>query len=209
MAGLGKMENSISHSVPCSPTTKKATKTVSLPNTLILEIVWWLPGVPTPIGSMSPNEQAISLITGFATGNVIMNNGSIKHLSTDSSISKSLGELPWDTPKRKRTDGQANRTKKAKIAEKEPRKTIAKQLVEQKPRTQVPDSEIRIENTTPGSPIFVPFHRVKPVVTGKGKGKKDIKLNQDIKQAVDSCSMARTKQTETKEQRARQLETEH
>ena len=71
---------------------------------------------------MSPNKQTISLITGFATGNVIMDNGSIKHLSTDSSCSKTLDELPWDTPKGKRTDGQANRTKKAKIVEKEPRK---------------------------------------------------------------------------------------
>ena len=97
MAGLGKMENSISHSVPCSPITKKATKTISLPNTPILEIKQWLPGAPTPIKLMSLNEQAISLITGFATGNVIMDNGSIKHLSTDSSISKTLDELPWDT----------------------------------------------------------------------------------------------------------------
>ena len=92
--------------------------------------------------------------------------------------------------------------------EKEPRKTIAKQLAEQKLRTKIPDSEIRIENIILGSPIFVPFHRVKPIITGRGKGKKDIELNQDVKQAVDSCSMARTKQTETKEQRARWLEKE-
>ena len=125
MAGLGKMENLISHSVHCSLTTKKVTKTNSLPNSPTLETKHWLPGAPTPIGSMSPNEQAISLITGFATGNVIMDNGSIKHLTTNSSISKTLDELPWDTPKQKNTDGQANRTKKAKIAQKQPRKTIS------------------------------------------------------------------------------------
>ena len=121
---------------------------------------------------MSLNEQAISLITGFTTGNVVMDNGSIKHLSTDSSISKTLDELPWDTPKRKKTDGQANRTKKTKKAQKEPRKAIAKQLAEQKPRTKILDSEIRFESIIPGSPVFVPYHRVKPIVTSNGKGRK-------------------------------------
>ena len=60
------------------------------------------------------------------------------------------------TPERKYTDGHANRTKKAKIAQKEPHTNISKQLAIQKPQTKIPDSEIRIENIIQDSPSFVP-----------------------------------------------------
>ena len=102
----------------------------------------------------------------------------------------------------KRIDGKANHSKKAKIAQKEPRKTMAKQLAEQKPRTKIPDSEIRVKNIIPGSSLFIPYHRVKPEVTGKGKGIKNIKIKQESKQDIDSCStnMARIKCTLTKEE---------
>ena len=68
-----------------------------------------------------------------------------------------------------------NRTKKAKIAQKEPHKNISKDLAIQHPRTKIPDSEIKLENTVQGSPSFVP-HSVKSY-KGKGKGVKNIKLN--------------------------------
>ena len=111
-----------------------------------------------------------------------------------------MNEIPWDTPKQKRIDGKANHSKKAKIAQKEPRKTIAKQLAEQKPRTKIQDSEIRVKNIIPGSPLFIPYYRIKSKVTGKGKGIKNIKIKQENKQDIGSCStdMARTKCSKTK-----------
>ena len=113
-----------------------------------------------------------------------------------------MSEIPWETLKQKRTDGKVNHSRKAKIAQKEPRKTIAKQLAEQKPRTKIPGSEIRVENIIPGSPLFIPYHQVKPRVTGKGKGIKNIKIKQESKQDIHSCStnMARIKCTLTKEE---------
>ena len=68
-----------------------------------------------------------------------------------------------------------NRTKKAKIAQKESRKNISKDLAIQHPRTKIPDLEIKLENIVQGSPSFVP-HSVKSS-KGKGRGIKNIKLN--------------------------------
>ena len=79
-----------------------------------------------------------------------------------------------------------------KIAQKEPCKSIAKQLAEQNPRTKILDSNIKIENIIPGSPAFVPHKQFKPKNTGKGKGKKNIKLS------IDSSEMSRNKCTKTK-----------
>ena len=64
------------------------------------------------------------MTVGFSSGEEIMEGGELKHIP---SISESLESI-WDTPKRKNTDGCANRTKKAKIAQKEPHKNISKQL---------------------------------------------------------------------------------
>ena len=50
-------------------------------------------------------------------------------------------------------------------------------MAEQKPRTKIPDSEIRIENIIQGSPIYIPYNRVTPKNKGKGKGSKNIKIN--------------------------------
>ena len=66
----------IFHSVPCSPVVKDVTKSEFLSKTPILKITesTWVQGVPTHViqGSMSPNEQAITLLAGFASGNVKM-----------------------------------------------------------------------------------------------------------------------------------------
>ena len=97
---------------------------------------------PTPVheGQMTPNTEALSLLTGFATGQVMMKGDEVQHIP---SISQSLGTI-WETPKRKVTDGSANRTKKAKVTKMEPRRNISKQMAKANPRTKIPDSEIRI-----------------------------------------------------------------
>ena len=116
----------------------------------------------------------------------------MKHLT---SISESLNSV-WDTPKRKNTDGSVNRTKKAKIAQKEPRKNISKNLAIQHPHTKIPDSEIKLENIIQGSPLFVP-HQTQSS-KGKGKGIKGIKL----KDCGSASEMARRKTTLTAKQKA-------
>ena len=121
---------------------------------------------------MTPNTEALSLLTGFATGQVTMVDDEVQHIP---SISQSLGTI-WETPKRKVTDGSANHTKKAKVTDgsvnhtkkakvtkKEPRKNISEQMAEANPRTTIPDSKIRIENIIQGSPQFVPYKIKTPV----------------------------------------------
>ena len=90
--------NPFLHKTP-TPSTKKETSK-------------WVKGAPTPIreGQLTPNTEALNLLAGFASGEVIMEGNELRHLP---SISKSL-ETIWETPTRKNTDGSANRTKKAK-----------------------------------------------------------------------------------------------
>ena len=83
-----------------------------------------------------------------------MDGEQLKHLP---SISESLETL-WESPKgKKNIDGRFNHTKKATIAQKEPRKTISKQLAEKNFRTRIPDLEIKIENIILGSPVYLPY----------------------------------------------------
>ena len=174
----GKVVNS--RSVPCSPVTKQVEIRSFLPKTPIpttkLESPTWVKGAPTPIqeGQMTPNSEAIDLLVGFATGQLSVEEGELKHIP---SISQSL-ETIWGNPKRKEnTNSGADHSKKAKIAQKEPRKNIAAQLAMQNPCTKIPDSEIKIENIIQDSPSFVPYIIKTPKARGKGKGVKDIKLN--------------------------------
>ena len=86
-------------------------------------------GALTPVqeGQLMPNTEALTLLTGFTTGEIFMEGKQLKHLP---SISESL-EILWESPKRrKNVDGRSNHTKKATIAQKEPRKTVSKQLAE-------------------------------------------------------------------------------
>ena len=116
---------------------------------------------------MTPNSEAINLLAGFATGQISVEEGELKHIPR---ISQSL-ETIWGTLKRKKnTDGGTNHTMKAKIAQKEPHRSISKQLALQNPRTKIPDSEIKIENIIQDSPFFVPYKIKIPKVRGKGKG---------------------------------------
>ena len=167
----------VSRSVPSSPVTENVSIKSFLDRTPIpslqMESAQWVQGVPTPIqeGQLTPISEALNLLVGFSTGEVVMEGENVKHLP---SISKSLDSI-WNTPKWKNIDGSVNRTKKAKIAQKEPRKNISKDLATQHPHTKIPDSEIKLENIVQGSPSFVP-HSVKNP-RGKGKGVKNIKLN--------------------------------
>ena len=130
-----------------------------------------------------PNTEALTLLTGFATGEIFMEGEQLKHLP---SISESLETL-WESPKRRKNiDGRSNCTKKGTIAQKEPRKNV---------RTQIPDSEIKLENIIPGSPAYLPYERIPIVSRGKGKGSKGSKI---ISIPSEFTDMARTKQTLTK-----------
>ena len=143
----GKIVNS--HSVPCSPVTKLVEIRSFLPKTPIpttkLKSPKWVKGAPTPIqeGQMTPNSEAIDLLVGFATGQLSVEEGELKHIP---SVSQSL-ETIWGNSKRKKnTNGGADHSKKAKIAQKEPHKNISAQLAMQNSHTKIPDSEIKIEN---------------------------------------------------------------
>ena len=186
----------VSRSVPSSPVTENVIKSF-LDQTPIpsvqMETTQWVQGAPTPIqeGQLTPMSEALNLLVGFSTGEVIMEGENMKHLP---SISESLNSI-WDTPKWKNIDGSVNRTKKAKIAQKEPRKNISKGLAIQHPRTKIPDSEIKLENIVQGSPSFVP-HSVE-IPRGKGKGVKSIRLND----SGFTSEMAHWKKTLTVKQR--------
>ena len=59
-------------------------------------------GAPTPIamGSLTPNEQAVTPLAGFASGKVTMGGESIKHLPSTpvKTIAQSLSEV-WGIPR--------------------------------------------------------------------------------------------------------------
>ena len=96
-------KNNISCSVLCSSVVKNIDQFEFLSKTPIPKVTEnaWVKGAPTPIlqGSMSPNEQAITLLAGFASGSVTMERDSIKHLPTisDKSIMQTLNEV-WGIP---------------------------------------------------------------------------------------------------------------
>ena len=135
MAGkieTGKIANS--RSVPCSPVIKPVGIRSFLPKTPIpttkLKSPKWVKGAPTPIqeGQMTPNSKAIDLLVGFATGQLSVEEGELKYIPR---ISQSL-ETICENPKRKKnTNGGADQTTKAKIAQKEPHKNIFEQLAMQ------------------------------------------------------------------------------
>ena len=104
-------------------------------------------------------EQAMTLLACFASGSITMDGDSVKHLRSipEKSITQTRNEV-WGILKwKKDTNGNTIRTKKAKLAQKDPKKTIARQLAEEKPHTKILDWKIRLECITPGSPIFIPY----------------------------------------------------
>ena len=70
-------------------------------------------------------------------------------------------------------------------------------MLDQNPRTRIPDSEIRVVNIIQDSPSFVPYKVKIPKDKSRGKGVKNIKMN-----VMGSDSgMAQTKKTLTAKQR--------
>ena len=148
----------------------------------------WKQGIPTPIieGSLILNQEAFGLLTGFTTGSIRMRDDVVQHLPTvqgNKSIGDRLQEILWHSPKRRKYDGSAIHSKKAKIAKKEPEKHLVRHTntnlwAKMNPRIQIPDSEIRPENSIPVSPEYVPYQKIK--TTGKGKGVKNIKISSDM-----------------------------
>ena len=109
-------------SVPCLPVTTNV-HIEPLLNDILLPLMQegTTEGAPTPVqeGQLTPNTEALTLLTGFATGEIFMEGEQLKHLP---SISESLETL-WESPKRKKNiDGRSNCTKKATIAQKYPEK---------------------------------------------------------------------------------------
>ena len=183
------------HSVPNSPVRiKPFLQKTPIPS---VEKVTskWVQGAPTPTqeGPLTPLSEALNLLVGFSSGKVVMEGEELKHLPA---ISESLDSI-WVTSKRKNIDGCTNRTKMAKIAQKEPHPNISKQLAIQKPRTKIPDSEIQIENIIQDSPAFVPYKVEIPSTKGTGKGVKEVEMNI----MGSDLGMARTKKTLTVQQR--------
>ena len=137
-------------------------------------------------GSLTPNQEAFGLLTGFTPGSVRMRGDVVQHLPIvqgNKSIGESLWEIPWYFPKGRKVDGSAIYSKKAKIAKKEPKKQLVKQtnaslLAKTNSHTQIPNSEIRPENIIPGSLEYVPYKGIK--TTGQGKGIKNIKISSDM-----------------------------
>ena len=119
----------VPNSVPNMPITKMKDHKQYLQNTPIPRVTSpkWKEGTPTPIqeGVISPNQQAINLLTGFANGHIKMAGDKIEHLTTvleRKSIEDSLQELSWDSSspvKKKKVDGSANRSERHIIAQKE------------------------------------------------------------------------------------------
>ena len=190
----------VSHSVPNSPVISihKFLDKTPVPS-LKLKSPKFKKGVPTPIkeGKFTPNSEALTLLSGFADGSIQMKDDEVQHLP---SISQSLNTI-WETPKRKNVDG-----KKTKTAQKEPRRiNISKTEAKSKPRTRVPDSEIRLENIIVGSPIYIPYRKKTPKAKGKGSGSKGPKLKQVV---PSKPGMARTKQMPMQADMERQVRAE-
>ena len=143
---------------------------------------------------MSSNTEAINLLAGFASGHITIDGNDLKHVP---SISKSLSEV-WETPDRwVSVDSGAVGGGKMVISQKELRINVSRQVAQKEPCTRFPDSEIRLSNIIPGSPVFLPYIRITP--KGKGKGMKCISIGS--KPTTLDSDMVRSKRTMTKEER--------
>ena len=98
-----------SYSVPSSPVTKKVhvepfSNQTPIPSTQ-KEPEQWVQGAPTPSkeGQLTPMSEALNLLIGFSTGEIMMDGDDVKHLPI---ISESLNSI-WDTS-RKDTDVSVN-----------------------------------------------------------------------------------------------------
>ena len=190
--------SSISRSAPNTPLTK--TSKAFLDRTPIPQIQSpvWKTGVSTPSldGTLTPNQEAINLLAGFAMGSVRMEGDVVQHVPAtqgNKTIGESPSELPWYFPDpKKKTNGSAIRSKRAMLAVKAPKKCKNTHIqATQHPHQCVPNSEIRIENIIPGSPEYILYKWIK---NGK-RGSKNL--------VTVSVGMTKSKQTLTKAQMAK------
>ena len=189
-------------SAPNTPLTKTSKACLDCTPVPQIQSLVWKTGVPTPSldGTLTPNQEAINLLAGFAMGSVMMEGDIVQHLPAtqgNKAIGESLSELPWYSPDpTKKTGGSAICSKRAMLAVKAPKKckntqTQAGLMATQHPCQRVPNSEIRIENIIPGSPEYIPYKRIK---NGKKGGKNLVAV---------SVGMTKSKQTPTKAQMAK------
>ena len=165
-------------STPNTPITKCPKFSSFLQRTPVPKVTSpiWKIGVSTRINddTLTPNQEAITLLSGFATGQIKMSGDVVQHLLTNTTqdelqtIGESLQELENHSPTIKmKIDGSANQNKKAMVAKKEP-KTKAKLLVDKDPRTKIPDPEICPENIIVSSPAYVPYKKIPKSQKGRG-----------------------------------------
>ena len=126
----------VSCSLPYPPNVKALHKFLQhtpIPNNKLDE---WKQGVPTPIntGDLTPNQEALSLLSGFTTGHVRMIGGNIEHLpisSPDKPISEILRELDLPRASKEKVDIIVHQPMTVKFTHKEP-KSQAKLLARRK-----------------------------------------------------------------------------
>ena len=111
----------VSCSLPCSPNLNNSKKFLQKTPILPVSSSQWQEGVSAPIrkGLLTPNEEALSLLAGFTSRPIRMDGDVAQHLPVTQgkeSIGSTLSELPWFTPRTKKTDGSVIHSKKAKIA---------------------------------------------------------------------------------------------
>ena len=116
---MADKKRKVVHSVPSSPVDSIKLFLSKTPIPTLKQIAKspeFVKDALTPVQEvqMTPNTEALSLLTGFATGKVTMKGDEVQHIP---SISQSLGTIS-EPPKCKVTDGSANCTKKAKVAKK-------------------------------------------------------------------------------------------
>ena len=84
----------VAHSVPSSPVVKNVQINPFLHKTPIpstkKETSKWVKGAPTQIqeGQLTPNTEALNLLAGFASGEVVMEGNELKHLMLSSPCEK-------------------------------------------------------------------------------------------------------------------------
>ena len=111
----------VSHLLPCSPDVKLPKEFLQHTPVLDMEFAEWKQGVPTTINkeNLTPNQEALGLLSGFATGQIHMTGEVVEHLpvtNQDKSIGELLKGLDPTPPKKKKVDGSVNCNKKPKRA---------------------------------------------------------------------------------------------
>ena len=106
-------------------------------------------------GSMSQNEQAMTLLAGFASSSVKMDGDSLKHLFTipERSINDTLNEIQWETTKTKeeheKEEKLCKQKKQAKTAATRAKKLAAATKATQNPTAAKPQKTNPLRGKAP------------------------------------------------------------